>query len=96
MAVIINHQLVQGVVILDEADGQTIFNSQPVVGVRAVDEDVGFVDNQSVRPVDDTVGDIPIWNTLPVLGVVVITDDRTMYNNQRVMPVVGLSPVEEE
>lgn len=89
MTAISNEQRVLGIRLV--ADGSTMFNNQPVIGVKS---SAGtFVDNLRVLGVDVLPADKAIHNDQPVLGAVLIADARTLYNHQLVIPVVAISGI---
>lgn len=84
MATLFNEQRILGV--RQQADGTTMFNGLPVLGVL----DVGgtlFTDNRRALGVDVLPADAAIYNDQPVRGVVKIADGRKLYNNQLVIPI---------
>jgi hypothetical protein len=90
MATLFNEQRILGVRV--QADGTTMFNGLPVLGVL----DVGgtlFTDNRRALGVDVLAADAAVYNDQPVRGVVVIKDGRKLYNNQLVLPAKATSGV---
>lgn len=90
MANLFNEQRILGVRV--QADGTTMFNGLPVLGVV----DVGgalFTDNRRALGVDVLAADAAIYNDQPVRGVVLIADGRKLYGNQLVVPVKAISGV---
>ncbi len=89
MASIYNEQRVLGIRLV--ADGTTMFNNQPVIGVKSAAGTM--VDNLRVLGVDVLPADKAIHNEQPVLGAVLIADARKLYNNQLVIPAFAVSGV---
>ena len=91
MAQIFNEQRVLGVRLV--ADGTTMHNGLPVIGVTAEANGVLFVRNLRVIGVDVLPADAAIHNDQPVQGAVLIANGRTLYNNQLVVPAFAVSGV---
>lgn len=89
MAAIYNEQRVLGIRLV--ADGATMFNGLPVIGVKSAAGTM--VDNLRVLGVDVLPADKAIHNEQPVLGAVLIADARKLYNNQLVIPAFAVSGV---
>lgn len=90
MADIFKDQRVLGIRLV--ADGSTMHNGLPVVGVVDASGQT-FSDNQGVLGVDVLGADKAIHNEQPVLGAVLIADGRDLYNHQLVIPVDAVSGV---
>lgn len=91
MATIYNEQRVLGIRLV--ADGATMHNGLPVIGIVAADDGVMFVGNLRVLGVNVLEADAAMNNEQPVRGAVLIADARTLYNNERVVPARAISGV---
>lgn len=88
MAEIFNEQRILGIRLV--ADGSTMFNGLPVIGVVDATGQT-FIDNQRVLGVYVLGADTAIHNEQPVRGAVLIADARDLYNDQLVIPVEAIS-----
>lgn len=89
MADIYNEQRVLGIRLV--ADGTTMFNGLPVIGVVAAGVGALFTDNQRTLGVAVLPADAAIYNEQPVRGAVLINNGRDLYNNALVQPAWAVS-----